>query len=46
MRYRIEVSGLIIVKALDACPCLGSEVPTFAQLSRFTVERAPAEAIG
>ena len=33
MRYRIEVSGLIIVKPLDACPYLESEVPTFAQLS-------------
>ena len=27
MRYRIEVSGLIIVKALDACPYLESAAP-------------------
>ena len=46
MRYRVEVSGLIIVNALDTCPYLETEVPTFAQLSRFTVERAPAEAVG
>ncbi len=45
MRYRIEVSGLIIVKALDTCPYMESEVPDLRTTLRFTVERSYAEAV-
>ena len=45
MRYRIEVSSLIIVKALDTCPYLETAVPDLRTTLRFTVERSLLKAI-